>query len=373
MGLFDFLGSKGEKPQVVMPYYQEAFGKNVGQRGIQFLNDFYRQNPNGLNQNQNAALAAIQNTAAAGQGAGGAANTWLNNLLAGNGLNNQQTALASQLTQGQIANPAFAETQRIAMGGDVGNNPWLNRQFDQAAGRITDNFKNAVVPGMDTQFAQSGRLGSGAYAALRNNAEKQLGQTLSDTATSMYGNAYANDMAAKNAALTQLAGLGQQDVQNRLAGAGLYNAGTANATAGVSQGGNVQNLRYDDLNRLYGGATQQAQGFWNQMGQGANLMNSLQGGQAYGGSQGVDGKSQALQLGLSAASLWAMSDRRLKQNVERVGALPSGLPLYTYRYVWDPPEVWRVGVMAQEAAEIVPDAVAVGPAGYLMVDYARVR
>lgn len=373
MGMFDFLGSSGQEAGVVMPEYQEYFGNQVGERGRNFLNDFYANNPTGLTSGQNNALDAMRRTALQGKSAGAGANGWLNNLVSTNGLNSEQQALASNLTTGKSVNPAMAETQRIAMGGDVGNNPWLDKSYNQAAGRITDNFNQSVIPGLDTQFAASGRLGSGAYARLRNQGEKQLGQTLSDTATSMYGNAYNSDMAAKNAALTQLGGLGQQHVQNQLAGAGLYNQGTANVAQGVGMGDQIQNLRYDDYNRLYNAETQQTEGFWNQMRAGGNMMGGLQSGQATAGQQGVSGAGQAAQLAATAASIYMMSDRRLKRDVTEIGRLPSGLPLYTYRYVWDAPEVWRVGVMAQDALELIPSAVAAHPSGYLMVDYAQVR
>jgi hypothetical protein len=373
MGMFDFLGSDDVEPQILMPDYQTAFGKQVGKRSRKYLNDFYKKNPSGMTADQLSSLQGISDLAGRGQSAGGAANSWLHQMLGGNGLNGQQNQLASLLASGGMVNPAMDETRRIAMGGDVGKNPWLSGMYDQAAGRVTDNFNKSVIPGMDTSFAQSGRLGSGAYAKLRGDAEKQLGQTLGDMGTSMYGNAYQSDMAAKNAMLGQYAGMGQQDVMNRLAGSQMYDQGRANQLGAMGQAGNVQNLRYDDLNRLYGTANQRANGYWGQMQQGAGLMGQLQGGQGIQGQQGVNGFGQLLQLGMTGAGLWAMSDRRLKRDVTRIGELPSGLPVYTYRYVWDADApVWRVGVMADEAQEVIPHAVAEHESGYLMVDYAYV-
>ena len=63
------------------------------------------------------------------------------------------------------------------------------------------------------------------------------------------------------------------------------------------------------------------------------------------------------------------SDARLKRDVARVGRLANGLPLYRYRYLWSDTEF--VGVMAQEVALLVPEAVLRGDDGYLRVDYAR--
>jgi len=53
----------------------------------------------------------------------------------------------------------------------------------------------------------------------------------------------------------------------------------------------------------------------------------------------------------------------------RLGELPNGLALYRYRYVWD--ETVYVGVMAQDVAQVAPEAVLRGDDGYLSVDYGR--
>lgn len=82
-------------------------------------------------------------------------------------------------------------------------------------------------------------------------------------------------------------------------------------------------------------------------------------------SQGM-GLGGVLGLGLQGLSLF--SDRRLKENVRRVGTADNGLPIYTYTYRGSP--TVHMGVMAQDVAEIAPEAVH-ERAGYLAVDYAR--
>ena len=49
--------------------------------------------------------------------------------------------------------------------------------------------------------------------------------------------------------------------------------------------------------------------------------------------------------------------------------LDNGLGLYRYRYLWS--DTAYVGVMAQEVALVMPDAVVCGPDGYLRVNYTR--
>ena len=53
----------------------------------------------------------------------------------------------------------------------------------------------------------------------------------------------------------QLGGLGQQDVANRLAGAGLYQQGRQNVFAGLGQAAGIDAMRYADPTRLYEAGT----------------------------------------------------------------------------------------------------------------------
>ncbi len=63
------------------------------------------------------------------------------------------------------------------------------------------------------------------------------------------------------------------------------------------------------------------------------------------------------------------SDRRLKRAVRRIGVSPSGLPIYSFQYVWGGPR--HVGVMAQDLLRLRPDAVVLDASGYMKVDYGR--
>lgn len=63
------------------------------------------------------------------------------------------------------------------------------------------------------------------------------------------------------------------------------------------------------------------------------------------------------------------SDVRQKRDVQPLDVLANGLKLYRYRYRWSPTEY--VGVLAQEVAAIVPEAVSKDAAGFLCVDYRR--
>jgi hypothetical protein len=65
----------------------------------------------------------------------------------------------------------------------------------------------------------------------------------------------------------------------------------------------------------------------------------------------------------------AASDRRLKRDIKRVGAMANGLPVYEYRYVWGRKR--HIGVMAQDVLKAGIDAVVSHWTGFLMVDYGK--
>jgi Chaperone of endosialidase len=64
-----------------------------------------------------------------------------------------------------------------------------------------------------------------------------------------------------------------------------------------------------------------------------------------------------------------ISDTRLKRDIVLLSRLANGVGIYRYRYLWS--DTIYVGVMAQEVAAIVPDAVVLGLDGYYRVIYAR--
>jgi Chaperone of endosialidase len=61
------------------------------------------------------------------------------------------------------------------------------------------------------------------------------------------------------------------------------------------------------------------------------------------------------------------SDLRLKHDIVQVGHLANGINLY--RFVYNGGHVAYVGVIAQQARDVVPAAVTRGADGYLRVDY----
>ena len=70
------------------------------------------------------------------------------------------------------------------------------------------------------------------------------------------------------------------------------------------------------------------------------------------------------------SSPWLMSsDRRLKRNIKRIGTHDTGIGIYTWEYLWGAP---GVGVMADEAETVIPEAVLTDANGFKMVDYSKI-
>lgn len=70
-------------------------------------------------------------------------------------------------------------------------------------------------------------------------------------------------------------------------------------------------------------------------------------------------------------SMFALSDRRAKTGIKKVG-MANGLNLYTYEYKKGLGPIGRqIGVMAQEVAKKIPEAVAKGADGLFRVNYSK--
>ena len=77
----------------------------------------------------------------------------------------------------------------------------------------------------------------------------------------------------------------------------------------------------------------------------------------------------ALNIGMTVASpfIIAGSDRRLKENIVKLGESISGLGIYKFNYIGKVKQY--IGTMADEAIKVVPEAVVTMSNGYLGVNY----
>ena len=75
-------------------------------------------------------------------------------------------------------------------------------------------------------------------------------------------------------------------------------------------------------------------------------------------------------IAATGSSTTQVSDERLKTDIDRIGTSPSGLPVYTFRYVGL--DTVYQGVMAQDLMRMQPDAVMTLDNGYMAVDYGAI-
>jgi len=135
---------------------------------------------------------------------------------------------------------------------------------------------------------------------------------------------------------------------NRLQGQGQQGMQAANARAGIRSG--QGDMLYGFKSSLAG--------------------NEINAGNAIAGTRntGINNLLSAGETAMKAAA--AFSDIRLKRDINEIGALPSGLPVYSFRYLWSD-DLYQ-GVMAHEAVELFPDSVSYTDDGFAMVDYGAI-
>lgn len=257
--------------------------------------------------------------------------------------------------------PQFAQSEEslrarlLNSGIREGSDAW-NNEMQRAAWERQDAYADARDRAVAAAGAEQSRLFADALA----RRQQGVGETQQQ---------FANELART--------GL-YNDVQDRTFAQGFTNAQLANQTrdAGINEALLLRNQPLQELLQIYGIAA----------GAGAPAVPQVAGPvptDIYGA--GLDQYNAALEqwnarqarnsnlwnnllMGGATLGAAAISDRRLKQDIVRVGEA-HGLPLYQFRYTFDPSEV-HVGVMSDDVRRVRPDAVIVGPDGYDRVDYA---
>lgn len=203
---------------------------------------------------------ALWNRGSNGSPMNAAATDWATDAMSGGGasgplMTTAQNTIAGQMQPGgsmqdnaQFFNsgPGMDMLAGRAGGNMLGRNPYLDSQYDAAAGRVTDAFNRAVVPGINATFGSGGRTGGGLHQDALVNAGNKLGENLSDMATNMYGNAYNYERGMQDNAMSQYASQGQTGQQM---GAGQYNADQNRAQGAAGLWGNLYGQDQDNAAR----------------------------------------------------------------------------------------------------------------------------
>lgn len=244
----------------------------------------------------------------------------------------------------------------------------------------TDAQQNQQVVGNAiSKGAWGGDRAGIAQAELARQQGLANGQTLAGLNASNYNQANTQFNTQ------QAAQLGANTTNNWLASQGAYgeaNLGTTaqsnalqGAAAQLATGQQQQTLAQSALNIPYEQFQQQQAYPYQNLSWLSSLSTGLgsgMGGTSSSTQPSPNGTSQALgtlgSLGqLGYLGYLAFSDRRLKDNIKRIGDYKD-YPLYEFRYKGD--NVKNVGVMAQDVEKTNPDAVREA-GGYKMVDYSK--
>lgn len=257
--------------------------------------------------------------------------SYINDYMTGGGANVFAGLNADQLSgalQGQAASGVpmdIAAYQQFGdyknaqqSGGGQGGNPFLEQMYQRAADPIVRNFQTSTAPGIDAAFSRAGRYGSGMQGVAQDNAQENLGRSLSDTAVGIYGPAYESERNRQVQGLGMLQGAfdtGQSRAMQASGMApGLENSQMNNYLQAFNAAGQYQTQdqqRLADEQRMALGPSQWLQqyaGILNGMpsGFGTSTTTSGGGGNAFG--MGMQGIGTAIQL----ASLFGASSRTLK-------------------------------------------------------------
>lgn len=236
----------------------------------------------------------------------------------------------------------------------------------------------SVEPGLADQFTQGNRMNSpgAAYGVSKGLGDAigglayqnyQQGQGLAQNAASQIGANYNTGVQQQeNAALLspQIQSLPYNDATN------LYNAGAAQQgltqntiNDQLSRYNYQQSLPYNMLNWYggaiggnYGGTNTLTQPYFQQSGGSGGGWGGALGGAASGAAIGSMFGPYGTAIGAVGGGLvGGLSDRRMKENVRRVGVADNGLPIYTFTYKGD--QQTHIGFMADEVEKIRPNAI----------------
>lgn len=281
----------------------------------------------------------------------------------------EQSRLAGlERAQGEFANNAqqqqFGQNQTTGLFA-------LERMRAENAAQQQDHDQHLSGAQFERQGVALDNQSSIQEAELANRAQQQIyGQHATNRSFERQGVAQDNqttlqEIATNNDAVSQKAALDaslrQQALQEEFA---LRNQ-PINEISGLMSGAQVTAPQFS---APYRQSVQAApvgdyiqQNYQSRLNSNQGLMSGLFGL----GSSVIQGAGAAGGLG----GLFALSDRRLKDGISLLGKLTNGLGLYLFRYRYN--GQWSVGVMAQEAMRIIPNAVRkVG--GVMSVNYGEV-
>jgi Chaperone of endosialidase len=260
------------------------------------------------------------------------------------------------------ATAGMASAQPQALNLDQFYNPFQQQVIDATMRQMTQANEQAQSGALGTAVS-SGAFGGDRAGIAAANLANQQGLAMGSTLAGLNAQNYQQALGAAQQQQGVQLGATQADLARLLQGGQFYaglgqaaqQAGLQGAEAQINAGTLGQQTEQAGLTSLYNQFMQQ-QAYPFQVAQ--FLANIGMGTGALSGST-----TTAVQPGSF------FSDRRLKEDVERVGHTDDGMPIYKYRYKGEPET--HIGLMADEVEKVKPEAVGLHPTGYKTVDYDR--
>ncbi len=221
---------------------------------------------------------------------------------------------------------------------NLSNDAVENRLFDLGTRRLTPQFQRDE-DSLRTQLINSGiRPGSDAWNTEMTRLSQNKNDALNSLLLSGHQTAVNDILTERNQPLNEITAL--------MSGSQVQNPSFASTPQTSVAGTDYAGMVRDNYN-----AAQQ------------NYQAQLQQNNAMlGGLFGLGGT-------LGGMGIYKYSDRRLKDDIKRVGTLDNGLPVYVFRYKGgDGP---MLGLMADEVEAVNPEAVVTHRSGFKMVHYGR--
>lgn len=275
-------------------------------------------------------------------------------------------------------NPQFQQREsdmrsRLAAQGISENSDAYRRELDNEGRTRNDAYDQATYSAINAGSQEQSRIFGLSMDA------RQQGQNEVDAQGAFHNTAQGQTFQQQQAAAAM------ENSNQAL----RFNQGGANAALGngarqqeIEQAAYLRNLPLNDIAALLGTGPGVAQPDFNPVSQvgvaapdymGMVNQNYAQAMQQYNTQQqaraGMMGSIFGAAGSLGGAAIMA-SDRRLKENIKRIGTLANGIATYAFNYIGD--KAQQFGVMAQEVLGIIPDAVSYGADGYMRVDYGKV-
>ena len=109
----------------------------------------------------------------------------------------------------QAYQSSLGQVGQTAAGGFLNANPYQQAMMEAATRPLTQQFSQAVLPGISSLYSKSGRLGSGAMERALGTATESYGRSLGDITANIAGTQYQRERELQQQAQLQQAALAQ--------------------------------------------------------------------------------------------------------------------------------------------------------------------